>query len=528
MRHLIFFIWYFIVITPACAQEASDAQVSASTWEKDIVLQRFAVENALKDPRDSSGIAVQLIRLGDLYTHFELYSEAMANYRIARTYLNPNTPDTLSIHLYNSIAAVEIGLEDFDSARSLLEEVMLIADIDRDKKGKALAYGLLGICAEKKGDYLLALDYQMQSLQLYQAMQDSLGEAMTEENIGSIYEDLEQYDLAFEHFKKSFAYLETKPISQTANLLNNLGDVRRKQGRLREGLDYTEQALKLASKLGDLHQMESAHKDLSKGYAALGDYPMAYTHLQQADNFRNEALKAQNARQLNVLRTLYETDKKESEIQLLREQNKVQSANQRVLGVAAGGMVLLFVTLAVLAVYRGRAEKKMQVLREQNLRAEYQRVSREEADLQREVKHKSVALTRYSLNLSHKNKLLMDLSRFLSHMASRNHLDYSGKVRSWVQEIEHSLTQDNEWDEFMHIFEEIHPDFMKKLNNLAKETLSPSELRLGMLLRMNLSSKEIASILRVTPDSVRVARYRLRKKLPIEPKKELVNFMVEL
>ncbi|WP_157811716.1 helix-turn-helix transcriptional regulator [Tenacibaculum sp. SZ-18] len=47
-----------------------------------------------------------------------------------------------------------------------------------------------------------------------------------------------------------------------------------------------------------------------------------------------------------------------------------------------------------------------------------------------------------------------------------------------------------------------------------------------MLLRLNLTSKEIAEILNVTPDSVRVARYRLRKKLPISPKEDLVNFML--
>ncbi|MCB0469322.1 MAG: helix-turn-helix transcriptional regulator, partial [Flavobacteriaceae bacterium] len=62
----------------------------------------------------------------------------------------------------------------------------------------------------------------------------------------------------------------------------------------------------------------------------------------------------------------------------------------------------------------------------------------------------------------------------------------------------------------------------------ASSELSPAELRLCMLLRLNLSSKEIASILRITPDSVRIARYRLRKKLTINTKDDLQTFILNL
>jgi DNA-binding CsgD family transcriptional regulator len=74
----------------------------------------------------------------------------------------------------------------------------------------------------------------------------------------------------------------------------------------------------------------------------------------------------------------------------------------------------------------------------------------------------------------------------------------------------------------------IHPNFVKKLSTYPKEQLSPAELRLGMLLRLNLNSKEIAAVLRVSPDSIRVARHRLRKKLGIEQKEELVHFLLGL
>jgi DNA-binding CsgD family transcriptional regulator len=113
-------------------------------------------------------------------------------------------------------------------------------------------------------------------------------------------------------------------------------------------------------------------------------------------------------------------------------------------------------------------------------------------------------------------------------MAHRQNMDTSKKIKILAKEIDHNLKKDQEWYEFVTYFSDIHPDFIKKLSTYPKEQLSPAELRLGMLLRLNLSSKEIASVLRVTPDSIRVARHRLRKKLGIEQKEELVHFLLGL
>ena len=89
------------------------------------------------------------------------------------------------------------------------------------------------------------------------------------------------------------------------------------------------------------------------------------------------------------------------------------------------------------------------------------------------------------------------------------------------------MQKDEEWEEFLNYFKEIHPDFISKLMINSEQKLSPTEIRLAMLLRLNLSSKEIASILRITPDSVRVARYRLRRKLIIKKKQDLSSFLRE-
>jgi len=73
-------------------------------------------------------------------------------------------------------------------------------------------------------------------------------------------------------------------------------------------------------------------------------------------------------------------------------------------------------------------------------------------------------------------------------------------------------------------FMSINPDFYR---NLAKThlNLTPAELKLCSLLKLNLSSKEISLITHTTIESVRVARTRLRKKLNLDSDDNLTGYL---
>ncbi len=473
-------------------------------------------------------IVINHLQLGEFYYHVGVFSESIDQYNRALEFTSKITNDSLPIILKNNIGKVHLSLKNFELAENYFHESLKVSSKIHYVKGKAVSKGFLGTCYEKKGEYLKALDYQKESLELFEIIEDYNGIAIVNENIGSIYEDLEQYDLAYEYFEKAYSYLKEANNETKTNILNNLGDVYRKTGRFNKAIEYTQNALKHAQVINDNHQIESAHKDLAKVYAIIGEFEKAYQHLQESEKINRERFYSQNTNQINVLQTIHETKQKEAQIQLLLQQNNVNKANQRLLIVA---IVAIAIVTIVLFIYLNRKRKqklKLQTYKQRTLKAELEKKVFEEKNLQNEVYLKTSALSRYSLHLAQKNKILSDLSHALTNIAGRRNIDVSSKIKQLVKEINFNLHQEHEWDEFMNFFKEIHPDFMKKLTSLSEENLSPAELRLGMLLRLNLSSKEIASILRVTPDSVRVARYRLRKKLPIEQKEELVNFMIEL
>jgi DNA-binding NarL/FixJ family response regulator len=90
--------------------------------------------------------------------------------------------------------------------------------------------------------------------------------------------------------------------------------------------------------------------------------------------------------------------------------------------------------------------------------------------------------------------------------------------------IDQTTNEEDEWVHFQQQFERIEPSFLRSILNKFPE-LTPIELKLLSLMRMNLDSKEIARILRISPESTRTAKYRLRKRLELSKEKSLEQFI---
>lgn len=508
------------------------AQHKKTNWEMlnaDSIFQqhKLTLEQAQQssDPYEKVGLHLQMARF---YQDAQIFTEAIDQYNQALSGNILLTKDTLNVQIKNNLGIIYLVLGKLDQAQDFFEEAIQMANAINYPEGMAQAKSSLGVCYEKKGDYLTALSLEKESLQLFQQLKDANGIALVNENIGSIYEDLLQYDRAYDYFFKAYQHFKGTNSEPEINLLNNLGDVFRKQGNLQQAFSYTQAALTLAQKLDNEDQMESAHKDLSKAFALSNEFELAYQHLLKAQVYEDLLQQEQSSAQINRLQTIYDFNKKEAQIQLLKEQNKANKANQRLVLLALGVLIILLLVYFNYHSRKRALQLKVQEYEGRTLQAELARKAIEEQNLHHEIQLKTAALSNYSLHIAQKNKILLDLSTSLKHLAEKRNINFNKKIKELAKSIDLDLQKEDEWEEFIRFFEEIHPHFVKKLSETANESLSPAELRLGVLLRLNLSSKEIASILRITPDSVRVARHRLRKKLPIQGKEDLTSFMIGL
>jgi len=76
-------------------------------------------------------------------------------------------------------------------------------------------------------------------------------------------------------------------------------------------------------------------------------------------------------------------------------------------------------------------------------------------------------------------------------------------------------------------FEQVHQHFFTRLKEACPD-LSSAELKLCALIRLNLNMKESATILGISPTSVKTARYRLRKKLNLSQEESILDYLLKI
>jgi len=83
------------------------------------------------------------------------------------------------------------------------------------------------------------------------------------------------------------------------------------------------------------------------------------------------------------------------------------------------------------------------------------------------------------------------------------------------------------WDEFHDAFNKVHEEFYNNLLNQCPD-LSSTEIKIAALLKLNLSTKEIAAISYKSESAVKTARHRLRNKLNLKSGEDLITFLMKI
>jgi FixJ family two-component response regulator len=96
-----------------------------------------------------------------------------------------------------------------------------------------------------------------------------------------------------------------------------------------------------------------------------------------------------------------------------------------------------------------------------------------------------------------------------------------------MHSVNFGLNTDKNWENFMIHFEQVHNNFFDQLKSKYPH-LNSSDLKFCALLKLKLDTKEIATIMNISPQSVKVARSRLRKKLQLGITSNLSSFITQI
>jgi ligand-binding sensor domain-containing protein/DNA-binding CsgD family transcriptional regulator len=171
--------------------------------------------------------------------------------------------------------------------------------------------------------------------------------------------------------------------------------------------------------------------------------------------------------------------------------------------------------------------RQEELLRKEAEQNEKKLIEVRNAQLTQELELKNRELANAAANIVYKNELLNNLHEELLNLKDKNGNKLSTDQLQKVNKlIDNARSDERDWDLFEKSFNESHENFFKKLK-ADYPTLSPNDLKLCAYLRLNMSSKDIASLLNITTRGVEIRRYRLRKKFGLPTEKNLTEFLLE-
>ncbi|GAA4974591.1 tetratricopeptide repeat protein [Algibacter aquimarinus] len=461
---------------------------------------------------------------------------------------------------HNSLSNIYIEKGNFKIAMTeALKALDCFEEINHESR-KADVLKQIGDIESGQGNHESSIKYFKEALEIYERFEETFYAAYTYNSLGISYQNLNDYASAEKYFDlaiKNAEKVEDK-LSLT-NALHNLGDIKRLQNKYSEArnillkaktiaeeeniklglvntlhslskiefhlknpslaLKHNDEAIEISESLGAMSHLADLYKYRSTILQGLNRSNDALEFLKLSQTIKDSLFTSKKYIQIEELKTIYETEKKETEI--LLQKQEIESLNKGVeisnlrKGLYAGGM-FTFIAVSILLYFGFKQRiKKNQIERE-----------KQEAIYKQEIEFKQKELTSQTLHLVQKNTFIQELKENLVKIKQSPEL-FKVEFRRLVMLLKKESAEDKDWEVFKSYFSEVHNNFDKKLKDIYAN-ISEKEIRLASFIRMNLSTKEIASMLNVMPDSVSKSKYRLKKKLNLPKEADLNTFLYNL
>jgi tetratricopeptide (TPR) repeat protein len=564
-RFLILSVLLWSVFSFACAKSPIDSlkqrlelHDSVDTIRVDL-LNRLGYEYWITDPIQSELYGNEAIALADSLHYLPGFAFAnrvvgvahwaRGNYATALSYLfeglnayQKSADSAGAGSMYNNIGLVYQDQRSYDLAQRYFEQALVQSRAIRSKSREAGALSNLGRTHLLAGRFAEADRIYQEVLQMNQALGRPYGIAESYSNLGELSLVRGQAEEALEHLFRSLSIRQQIPDLEGIALCQYfIGQAYLSQGKFRVAEKHLLEGRQTATQVGTRKWLTSIYEALKEMEVAQGNFPKALAYSEEFATRKDSLFDVEKSRQIAEMQTRYQTLQKEQklegqkkELALLREQARLQLFLW--IGLLVGLLTTLIIGYLVLSRQRLKIRKNLELLaknreisisRQALSQAELENARLQEMKLMQELEFKNKELTSYALNFIQKNELLESLKASISQLKKTQDQETIRKLGDLNRLVEQRMHIDKDWEDFKRHFEEVHKDFFRVLKESYPD-LTNNELKLCTLLKLNMNLKEAANVMGISPDSVKTARYRLRKKFNLNRDDNLVDHLIVL
>ncbi|QHS55999.1 tetratricopeptide repeat protein [Mucilaginibacter sp. 14171R-50] len=272
--------------------------------------------------KDTTGISASLGNLALVYFDNQNPGEAerygLMGLKLGKKINNSN----ITVSCLQLLANVYGQGGQFEKALKMDAEALLICKQHNDTRGLSQVYSNMANCYTAMKDYDKGLKYQQEVLKLDEFFGDKKQISDTYMNISAIYTEKKEFNTALSWMKKGLR------LSQESKY---------KQGE------------------------KSGWQSLSQIYESLGDYKNALAAHQKYQAISLALVNEDSNKQIALMQTKFETEKKEQKINLLNKENTIQklSINKQKTTIAiVVGLLLISLLVAGLVYNRNKLKQK--------------------------------------------------------------------------------------------------------------------------------------------------------------------------
>ena len=471
---------------------------------------------------------------------------------------------TLSFALLN-IGNVYFTQGLFELALKQYYQYLEIQKAEGNKKGIASALINIGAVSLNLNNFEKARDNFEEALKTFEELSLKSGnskyshEIITSyNNLGIVCQNLKEQKESEEYYRRGIS-LARKTMGQPtllAHLLNNLGSLYLDQKKMPEAYITINEALKIRLLIPDKNGQGQSYRTLAMYYIGLGNRTKALEYLYKGldlarsvgnislQSFLIEKLfteydKTGNSdsalkyhiilKALNDTMNNEETQRELTRIELTSQFNekenlrKIEQKRKEVQYLAIGVSMLLLLAIISLLFLLSQNRLKRLRLEKDNANLASENLELEKAVLKQELDLRNKELTTNVMYLVQKNEYITDIAERVISIKKNLSDSNSNVIDKLISDLQ-SNSDDKVWKEFEIRFQEVHQDFYSRLNARFPD-LTPNEKKLAAFLRLNMTTKDISAITFQSPDSIKIARSRLRKKLGLPQEANIIAFL---
>lgn len=465
-------------------------------------------------------------------------------------------------------AQAEKLLGNFDNCiQALYEAESKLPSKEIKLRGNIYNLMSLGYC--NLGDYSKAIDLSNDAIALFQTEQDSLNLALCYNNRGIIHTYINEYQQADRFLKKALelnrSSHDLKRIAANLNNLclykgdikeqlkwineaivinknlnakwslsenyNNLGKLYIYAGKYSQAIDALKTAYRIASEVGAKGLMCDNYEYAAQAYNAIGNYQMAYQKQAALTELSKEI---QNTNKLRSVEQRIAQEKMSALQQKERQkQQEYEIATLQRNFITFLVIIVLLTVIGTLLFQRYKRKKKLQLLNAQYRieQSEHEiaklKMQQQKADLenaQQALETNKQETMNFAVFLQSRNELLDNIQEQVRQSYRMEHSELIAHLKKLNAFIKQYQTTNKANSTTLQTIDEKSQEFLAHLTE-RHPNLTQGEKHLASLLRVNLSTKEIAMLTGNTPKTINMNRYRLRKSLGLSGEDDLIQYI---